>query len=336
MMRMARYDFLDVHFLNVGHGDCTIIRHPGSEKRKEGRISVVDIHDWDHLRQDESEELVAGLSSFLKSSLSSGYQKHISEEEYAEEYLDDPVSYYQDEFSDVKNSVWRFISTHPDMDHLAGIKQFHEEIGFEVMWDTNHSKTLDTGDGWNEKFNREDWYRYKKIRQGDSDTKAIRPGRGSQKNFWEQDNIQILHPTGGFVDDVDSQSGGYNNASYVLKIKHGSQSFLLPGDVEEEAWKGILDYWPTDVLSDINILKASHHGRKSGFYRPAIEVMDPDTVIVSVGNKDEHDGYYLYRDACSSNTDILSTRQYGTVQAISTGRRTSIQLAEPDGIFDTP
>ncbi|WP_312909935.1 ComEC/Rec2 family competence protein [Natronosalvus caseinilyticus] len=334
---MVRYDHLDVHFLNVGHGDCTIIHHPKSEKRKEGRVSIIDINDWDHLKPEETDQFIAGLSSYLQQQSSSGYfEKQISEEEYAEEYLDDPVEYYQEAFSGLKNKVWRFISTHPDMDHLAGLKQFHEEIGFDVMWDTPHSKEMDTGDGWYEKFNREDWYRYEAIRGGETDVNNINPRRESQKNFWEQDNIQILHPSHSFVEEIDEQSSGYNDASYVLKLTHGNQAMLLPGDIEEDAWEEILDYWGPDVLSDVNILKASHHGRKSGFHREAIEEMDPDLVVVSVGNKDESDGYGLYWDACGDDTNIISTRQYGTVRAVSTGRRTMVSCAEPDGIFDLP
>ena len=335
---MARYDFLDVHFLNVGHGDCTIIRHPGTKKRNEGRVSVIDINDWDHLKPDESEELVAGLGSFLERQQSSSgiFQKQITEEEYAEEYLDDPFSYYNEALSGLKHKVWRFISTHPDMDHLAGIRQFHNDVGFDVMWDTPHSKEMDTGNGWYERFNREDWYRYQEIRDEETDVQSLNPRRDVQQDYWQQDNIQVLHPTRNFVAEVDDQSNGYNDASYVLKIKHGNQAILFPGDAEEEAWKEILDYWDPDVLSDVTVLKAAHHGRKNGFHREAVELMDPDTVVISVGNKDEHDGYHLYYDACDDDTDIISTRQYGTVRAISTGRRTSIQLAEPDGIFDTP
>ena len=334
---MVRYNNLDVHFLNVGHGDCTIIHHPKSEKRKEGRVSVIDINDWDHLKSGEADRPIAGLSSFLEQQSSSGFfKKQISEEEYAEKYLDDPTNYYKKKFGGLKNRVWRFISTHPDMDHLAGIKQFQEEVEFDVMWDNPHSKEMDTGDGWYEKFNREDWHRYEEIRSGETDVDNINPRRDTQKNFWEQDNIQILHPSRSFVSDIDQQSSGYNDISYVLKITHGNQAMLFPGDIEENAWKEIIDYWGIDILSDVDVLKASHHGRRSGFHREAVEEMDPSTVVVSVGNKDDNDGYDLYRDACGSDTDIISTRQYGTIRAISTGRRTIINRSEPDGIFDLP
>ena len=46
---------LEVHFLNVDHGDCTIIRHPGDEHRQKGRVSFVDINDWKGRKNEEEE-----------------------------------------------------------------------------------------------------------------------------------------------------------------------------------------------------------------------------------------------------------------------------------------
>lgn len=332
------YDQLDVHFLNVGHGDCTIIRHPGTQNRDEGRVTIVDINDWSKFNDNTDEQLVAGLSYYLDQDSSQGalLHKQISEEEYAEKYLDDPVTYYNDVFSGLKNRVWRFISTHPDMDHLSGIRRFHDEIGFDVLWETGHDKEMDTGSGWNEEYNREDWYRYQEIRDDETSTNPIQPERGELGNYWEQDNIQILHPTEALVEDADNGANGYNDVSYVLKVKHRDQSLLLPGDIESDGWEAVLDNHSSRTLSDVNILKASHHGRRSGFHREAVELMDPDTVIVSVGNKDEYDAHDRYLDACSDDTDILSTRQYGTIRAIVRRGAASIQCAEPDGIFDLP
>ena len=42
---------LKIHFLNVGHGDCTVIKHPT------GRLSIVDINNGDELDLESSEEL---------------------------------------------------------------------------------------------------------------------------------------------------------------------------------------------------------------------------------------------------------------------------------------
>jgi beta-lactamase superfamily II metal-dependent hydrolase len=341
---MSSQDWLQLHFLNVDHGDCTIIRHPNDHRRRsEGRISFVDINDWKHRTPDSDDELVAGLSDFLNkvSSQDSTFEKQISPEEYAREYLDDPVEYYNDEFRQVKTKIWRFIVTHPDMDHLSGLTRLKNEVGFEVLWDTNHEKELDTDEEWPDEYAKEDWELYQEIRNDNTDHSYIKPSRDTQKNYWEQDNVQILHPSPRFVSQLNEDNEGkenpeYNDISYVLKIRHGNQSVLLPGDAEQDAWDEIIDYWGTDILEDVTILKAAHHGRDDGFHREAVETMDPDHIILSVGNKPSTDAHHKYRQVCSDDTDIWSTRQYGTIKVTCTRRRASVQPSVPDGIFNIP
>ena len=121
------YNHLQVHFLNVDHGDCTIIRHPGDQHRDEGRISVIDINDWPDQKEHVEEDDISSLEYYLQfpvkddqqSSVTGIRQKsQISPEEYAQEYLNDPIEYYNENFDEVTHKIWRFIATHPDMDHL--------------------------------------------------------------------------------------------------------------------------------------------------------------------------------------------------------------------------
>jgi len=333
---MSSQQWLYIHFLNVDHGDCTIIRHPNDHRNSgKGRMTFVDINDFKHRKPDEEGELVAGLSRYLKYSLNEN-SDFIDPEEYAQKYLDDPIDYYRDEFSKIRKKVWRFIPTHPDMDHLSGLKRLDEEIGFDVMWDTKHEKEQDLED-WFERFDVDDWLRYKQIREGETDHSVIHPAVGSQANYYEQDNIEILHPTSSFVSDVNDQSNpDWNNISYVLKIRHGNQAVLLPGDAEEEAWEKILNLHGPEKLSDVTILKASHHGVESGFHEEAVEIMDPDHIILSTGKKKDTDAHEDYRETCSDDTEIWSTRQYGTMKFTVTRRRASAKPSVPDGIFDLP
>lgn len=337
---MSAQRWLYLHFLNVDHGDCTIIQHPNDHrKNSEGRISFVDINDWKDRKPDEEGDLIAGLRDYLDFSTSTS--DFISPEEYADKYLDDPIEYYQSHYSGLKTNIWRFIPTHPDMDHLSGLKRLDDEIGFDVMWDTEHTKEQNLDEEWIDRFDKEDWIRYEEIREGETDHSYINPYRGYQKNYWKQDNVRILHPSSSYISDLndvneDSESQEYNNGSYVLKINHGNQAVLLPGDAEEDAWDEIIDHWGIEVLEDVTILKAAHHGVKSGFHREAVEAMDPDHIILSTGKKKPTDAHHLYRDACSDDTDIWSTRQYGTVRFRVMERRAEPLPSYPDGIFDLP
>jgi beta-lactamase superfamily II metal-dependent hydrolase len=57
-------------------------------------------------------------------------------------------------------------------------------------------------------------------------------------------------------------------------------------------------------------LKASHHGRASGYYQPAVAAMKPEYTIVSVGKKPPTDASNKYR-AYSNN--VWSTRWKGDI-----------------------
>src|SRR5437879_3225494 len=55
----------------------------------------------------------------------------------AKEKLTNPIDYLKARFP--RRAIFRYIQTHPDMDHMAGIHRLLEE-GIEVvnLWDTNH------------------------------------------------------------------------------------------------------------------------------------------------------------------------------------------------------
>ena len=59
-----------------------------------------------------------------------------------------------------------------------------------------------------------------------------------------------------------------------------------------------------------DVLKASHHGRDSGYHQEAVKAMSPTCTIVSVGKKPETDASNKYRQY----SDVVwSTRWYGNM-----------------------
>ncbi|GAA0465609.1 hydrolase [Halococcus dombrowskii] len=346
---MIPNDRLEIHFLNVDHGDCSIIRHPGDEHRSKGRISFVDINDWKDKQSEDYAEGIAGLEesmSDLKAKQSGQHRfsskGQISEDEYAEKYLDNPVEYFQSEVSEMNQNIWRFICTHPDMDHISGLDRLCTKESISVFWDINHNKDLSDRGYWPPKYDKVDWDQYSDIRSGNTSHQYLQPNRNSQKQYWENDNIEILHPSTPFINELNDEYADvdepkYNDGSYVLKSNTRAGAILLPGDVEKEAWDELLDYWGDEMFEDVRILKASHHGRKSGFHEEAVSTMDPEYVIVSVGTKPTTDAHQDYYRTCSDDTKIWSTRQYGTI-SFTIGNRGAVipSRAEPDGIFDLP
>jgi beta-lactamase superfamily II metal-dependent hydrolase len=96
------------HFLNVKEGDCTIIEH-GS-----GHVSMIDV-----CNARKEEKLLSAVESYFlqksseKTAAASGARKNYGQKAHPV----NPISYLQDHSI---YSLFRFVLTHPDMDHLAG------------------------------------------------------------------------------------------------------------------------------------------------------------------------------------------------------------------------
>ncbi len=95
----------------------------------------------------------------------------------------------------------------------------------------------------------------------------------------------------------------------TLKIGYRGRSIVLGDDATaEETWSAIHPYID---MSGVDVLKASHHGRKSGYYQPAVKEMSPWLTITSVANESEHDATESYR-RYSDHT--VSLRKVGDIR----------------------
>jgi beta-lactamase superfamily II metal-dependent hydrolase len=286
--------YTDVHVLNVGRGSCTVIASPS------GRATMIDINDGGKLRPEEYEAIKQ--SSLLLA------EARIKKEE---QLLDDPIDWFK---AHVGTSMWRFILSHPDMDHLSGIRRLLSGSScIEVLhfWDYDHTRTRKESDfptpaGWL------DWRWYmgfhKQYRwDGVTWPKRIHPLRRDNGNYWTDDSIQILSPTPMLISDCDDRDE-YNDASYVLRIGHGPTSHVLaPGDVEDKAWNDMI---AADVPLRANVLIASHHGRNNGYHEGALDRIKPEVVIISsdaIPAKDDAIQKYKKRSM------VFSTREHGTL-----------------------
>ena len=299
---------LRIHFLNVGHGDCTLIEHPS------GRVTMIDINNCTSLSIDDVLVLAKAhglsLSDFLTAAVGPGGR---SWDDYYESLLVDPLEYFREHISDP--SVFRYVQTHPDMDHMSGLHRFfwQEKVPLLNFWDIDHTKTLESSDFDQTRYDELDWLTYRVLRHGggpDVRHVALKLMADASADFYAQDNIEILSPTQDLLDQCNS-AGSWNDASYVLKISHAGRSVILPGDAEAAAWTSILERYPAAAL-DCDLLKAPHHGRASGYHEDAVAAVDPDVVVCSVGKKPGTDASDRYR---RHGATVLSTRARGTMVA---------------------
>lgn len=269
------------HFLNVGKGNCTVIEFPSSH------LSVIDIDDSRSMSEDERYFILEGTLQKAK--------------------LTDPIVYIADNYFSKYNEIFRFILTHPDMDHMSGIKELFTRKYVRNFWDTNNDKYIDP-DTWEDSpYNKEDWDFYQSIRKSEEDPKTLVLYRGAKSECcWVQDGIEILSPTQELVGEAN-KSDDYDHLSYVLMVRFAGRKALLCGDATKRALENIINHYDKRELK-CDVLLAPNHGSPNHISKEILDVFNPDLTIVSVIK-----GTDYARELYSRYGIVLSTKHYGNI-----------------------
>jgi competence protein ComEC len=286
----------DVFILNVGSGSCTVVSHPS------GRKTMIDINNGRELRAYEYEALSEGRSR----------EAALREAARYEQALTNPIDWYRRVFG---KELWRFILSHPDADHMAGIRcLFDGHIEPWMFWDLGHTKPMKPRSEYKNEQAYEDAevYYHWRGQPPNGVPHRIGPEAFESDNFWAPDQIEILSPSHALVDDR-SEVSDWNNLSYALRINHAGASVLIAGDVEQIGWNWIASACKrrgVDLKTDV--LVASHHGRRTGYPDEGVlDLIDPSAVIVSAGAIPEKESAIRrYRDNVGH---VFSTRQLGSL-----------------------
>jgi competence protein ComEC len=275
-----------IHFLNVYEGDCNVIQHDS------GRTTVIDVSNADdHLDTPAERAMKASQArniirtrNYVPSDKRDYHQKHTP---------DNPIDYLK---KYKVQDIFRFVVTHPDMDHLDGIKDFFNAFRITNVWDTDNRKPdISSGGGYNE----EDWLFYKSIRDGINNTyKRLTYHSQDINKYYDEDDLHILAPTMQLVQNA-IEKGDYNDSSYVLLYTPPSSNgrrwkFLLAGDSHDATWEYILG---NDALkkmvSNIDVLFAPHHGRDSARSYDFLNILKPRVTLFGNAGS-EHLAYGCY------------------------------------------
>ena len=283
-----------VHFLNVKEGDCSIIQHYS------GRVTVIDVCNAkpDHSDLSISEMNLAKMAT--RAVFGNFNQKA---------YPVNPVAYLREHGID---SIFRYIQTHPDMDHMDGIRTLYREFSFTNFWDTNNSKELDTR-SWSGPYNIEDWqfYKHSRDRRSNADPKRLALLSGARGKYYNEnesgsgsgDGLYILAPTQELVEEANRKDE-YNDCSYVLLYRAEGNRIIFSGDSHDETWNHILERHK-DRVQDIDLLVAPHHGRDSGRSYEFLDVLNP--ALTFFGNAPSDD--LAYRPWWDRGLPIITNNQ---------------------------
>lgn len=258
-----------VHFLNVLEGDCNIIQHDT------GRITVIDVSNADN--HDDTPAEIAKKASIARQQMYS-MRVPIGKINYNQKKEpDNPIDYLNDHIN--ASDIFRFIITHPDMDHLDGIKDLFDSFNIINIWDTDNNKEIEDFNGGG--YNPEDWYFYKSIRDGKPENRKTFLA-GDSLQFFNEDLIHILAPTKELVEDAN-ESGDFNDSSFVLlytppKVGGGHWKILFAGDSHDKSWEHIVANYKS-LVTNVDILLAPHHGRDSNRDYKFLDILRPKVTL---------------------------------------------------------
>lgn len=255
-----------IHFLNVDEGDCSIIEHDNEH------VTMIDI-------------CCGNIEGTIEKAFSSAMTTEGVKGNFRQkEHPNNPISYLKR--IGVK-SIFRYIQTHPDMDHMDGLDVLSKSFEIYNFWDIQNDKQQEFGEnGKSGRYLKKDWDCYCKLRKSKDCPKALFYLDGASNKFFCEDNnglknddyLKILSPTKALIDAANEQED-WNDCSYViLYVTHGFK-ILFCGDSDMGTLNHLIQDHKDDI-SNIDVLIAPHHGRDSDKDFAFWDIMKPRLTLM--------------------------------------------------------
>ena len=234
------------------------------------------------------------------------------------------TSYLQD--LGVTTLDW-LVLTHPDADHIGGAEKVLEmcEVENVMLSDITHSSQLYIN-------------MMEAILESDANIHIVEEKNGEKDTetgnltasmyhagdtfSWGEIDYTILGPIS--IDQDDR-----NNASVVLRMVYGTNSFLLTGDMEKEEEEELLSYFGAEFFN-CDILKVGHHGSGTSSSAALLAKATPKYALISCGegNKYGHPHSEAITRLEGANATIYRTDLVGHIVVVSDGTTVSVSTSK--------
>jgi competence protein ComEC len=139
--------------------------------------------------------------------------------------------------------------------------------------------------------------------------------RGAPIEF-EGATLQVLAPSPDYIPDTKPK----NDDSLVMRIRFGSTSFLLAGDMEKRIEAELAE---AGLLQHDDVLKVGHHGSRTSTTPQLLDLEHPAFGIISDGldNSYGHPHPFVLSSLQQRKIGVFRTDELGLITVISDGKR---------------
>ena len=202
------------------------------------------------------------------------------------------------------------ILTHPHSDHVTGLIEALRRYGVTRILE----RSLDY-----DSLPHAEW-RDTVAQEGAT---LIQASQGQVVDLGDGARLEILWPRERLLTGTDSD---VDNASIVLRLVYGEVSFLLTGDVFEQAERSLLADG-ADIGS--TVLKVAHHGSRSSSGGGFLDRVAPAVAVISAGADNRfghpHAETVQALESRLAPGMVLATKDVGAVAFVTDGKRLTMK-----------
>lgn len=203
-----------------------------------------------------------------------------------------------------EKGITRFISTHPDEDHIQGIKYLNANWGINNFYCVKNEASKDD--------ESESFKEYCRLRDSDKAFYIYKECSRKWMNISDKERdsagLKILWPiteNKDFKEQLELVKNGEspNNISPIIQYNCDAK-FLWMGDIETDFIEKVKD---KINFEKVDVVFAPHHGRESGkIPKDILEILDPKIIIVGEAPS-KNLNYYINNNTITQNSagDII-------------------------------
>jgi competence protein ComEC len=198
------------------------------------------------------------------------------------------------------------VLSHPHPDHLNGLAAVLRHFPVGAVWDGGQ-RVASPSYLWFEEV-----LRHKRIPH-----KILQAGYRTAE--FDPVTIDVLHPPKQLLrGSPRGRSSDVNSNSLVLVVQYRDVRILLPGDIEQEAERLLLEQ-KADLSAQV--LKVPHHGGRTSSGLPFLERVRPTVAVVSAGyrNRFRHPHQETLERYRAMGIELYRTDRHGAVTISTDG-----------------